>query len=405
MNRIRYFSNKTNGKSFTLIELLVVIAIIGILAALITPNLRDVRAKARDAKRVEDLRQLQTALEMYYSDHQSYPSGNIGSNSQNGFCLERSLNEDGSCPSDKFCDLIKPHLARLPRDPLFKWSDTSSPCYFYITDTNTTSTAQAYKAAAKMEKDLEKAENDGGTDNSRYEISDTRFKGLSLSFLPQKSHIVGFWQFEETSNPIVDQTGNNNGTYYGTLWQQTGIIDYCLGFDGTDDWILTTLNEFPAVMTDVTISFWAKPPTSNKMNALFSAQPDDGTNRFSLHFPWYGITMGKIYLDFGNISAGGRLDVTFDQSWFNVMAHWVFIVKSGVGMKAYRNNVLIASNTTTSTFTKGSKTLWIAKYSYMGYHFWPGDLDEVIIWDKALTADEITTLYANGAPTRSLYSY
>ena len=159
-----------------------VIAIIGLLAALIIPNLTQIRAKARDAKRVEDLRQLQTALEMYYSDHQAYPSGNIGSNSQDGFCLERSLNEDGSCPSGKFCDLIKPYLARLPRNPLFKWSDTSSPCYFYLTDTNTTSTAQAYKAAAKMEKDLSRAENDGGTNSQWFEISDTGFKGLSLAF-------------------------------------------------------------------------------------------------------------------------------------------------------------------------------------------------------------------------------
>ena len=95
-------------KSFTLIELLVVIAIIGVLAALVIPNLTQARAKARDAKRTEDLRALQNALELYYSDHNSYPSGEIGSNSQDGFCLERSLNEDGSCPSNKFCDLIKP---------------------------------------------------------------------------------------------------------------------------------------------------------------------------------------------------------------------------------------------------------------------------------------------------------
>ena len=73
MNQISYFSNKTNSKSFTLIELLVVIAIIGLLAALIIPNLTQIRAKARDAKRVEDLRQLQTALEMYYSDYNHYP--------------------------------------------------------------------------------------------------------------------------------------------------------------------------------------------------------------------------------------------------------------------------------------------------------------------------------------------
>ena len=180
-------------KSFTLIELLVVIAIIGVLAALVIPNLTQARAKARDAKRTEDLRALQNALEIYYSDHNAYPSGEIGSNSLDGFCLERSLNKDGSCPSGKFCDLIKPYLARLPKDPQFKWSDTSSPCYFYITDTDTTSTAQAYKAAAKMEKDLQRAENDGGTNSQWFEISDTAFKGLSLSFNPPGGLPGNWW--------------------------------------------------------------------------------------------------------------------------------------------------------------------------------------------------------------------
>ena len=166
------------NKSFTLIELLVVIAIIGVLAALVIPNLTQTRAKARDARRIEDLRTLQNALELYYLDHNAYPSGPIGSNSQDGFCLEKTLDINGVCSSpDNFCGLIKPYLARLPKDPLFKSTDPSSPCYYYITDT----TGQAYKAAAKMEKDTSRAENDGGTNSQWFEISDTGFKGLSLT--------------------------------------------------------------------------------------------------------------------------------------------------------------------------------------------------------------------------------
>jgi len=64
--------NKKTG--FTLIELLVVIAIIGILATLAVVSLQNARKNARDAKRVADVRQMQTALELYFNDWQEYPA-------------------------------------------------------------------------------------------------------------------------------------------------------------------------------------------------------------------------------------------------------------------------------------------------------------------------------------------
>ncbi len=64
---------KTNQKGFTLIELLVVIAIIGVLSTLSVVALNNARQKARDAKRVADVKQVQTALELYYNDVGLYP--------------------------------------------------------------------------------------------------------------------------------------------------------------------------------------------------------------------------------------------------------------------------------------------------------------------------------------------
>ena len=65
---------KKHKKGFTLIELLVVIAIIGLLSTLSILALNTARARARDVKRVSDVRQIQTALEMYYNDAGIYPA-------------------------------------------------------------------------------------------------------------------------------------------------------------------------------------------------------------------------------------------------------------------------------------------------------------------------------------------
>lgn len=61
-------------RGFTLIELLVVMFIIGLLATLVIVNVANARKSGRDAKRVANLKSIQTALEMYNQKFGSYPS-------------------------------------------------------------------------------------------------------------------------------------------------------------------------------------------------------------------------------------------------------------------------------------------------------------------------------------------
>lgn len=75
-------------KGFSIIELLVVISIIGVLTAIITIGLADVRSKGRDSKRIADVVSLSLSLELAYDACGVYPP-NLNAATQIG----------GRCPS------------------------------------------------------------------------------------------------------------------------------------------------------------------------------------------------------------------------------------------------------------------------------------------------------------------
>lgn len=63
-------------KGFTLVEMIIVTVIIGILAGTVITviNIPLIQARSRDSRRTGDLKRIQTALELYFSDHRSYPT-------------------------------------------------------------------------------------------------------------------------------------------------------------------------------------------------------------------------------------------------------------------------------------------------------------------------------------------
>jgi prepilin-type N-terminal cleavage/methylation domain-containing protein len=67
-----------NHKGFTLVELLVVIAIMGVLASIGLVAFASAQIRGRDVQRKSDLKELKSALELFYSDYGKYPSSNNG---------------------------------------------------------------------------------------------------------------------------------------------------------------------------------------------------------------------------------------------------------------------------------------------------------------------------------------
>lgn len=127
------FFKKRSEKGFTLIELLVVIAIIGILSSVVLASLNSGRVKARDTRRVADLKQIQVAQELYYD--------------ANGFYASALLNLVGSSGGAS--------LATPPLDP------QAGGAYSYAYK-GTSPAITAYHVGANMEQALDATTLDSG---------------------------------------------------------------------------------------------------------------------------------------------------------------------------------------------------------------------------------------------------
>lgn len=66
--------NKNRDKGFTLIELLVVVAIIGLLSSIIGTAVSVSRSRSKDARRISDLKQIKSGMDLFFSTSSGYPS-------------------------------------------------------------------------------------------------------------------------------------------------------------------------------------------------------------------------------------------------------------------------------------------------------------------------------------------
>jgi parallel beta-helix repeat protein len=220
-----------------------------------------------------------------------------------------------------------------------------------------------------------------------------------------ESGLVAYWNFDENSGNILHDSSiyDNDGTIYGNPVWTTGISGYALSFDGIDDWIDcgndTSLNP----STAITLAAWFKPTVS-----WYGAGNDPIIDKpfTSQTGPTYQYHLGVCGDQYPTIRP---LAVSFDISanetycWTGTPANvvyfnqWSFIVATydGTTMKIYVDDVLKSIKNVSGALSDYDKHLCMAKYITNEEIpiFLPGVIDEVRIYNRALTLDEIHELF------------
>ncbi|HVB19998.1 MAG TPA: type II secretion system protein [Candidatus Paceibacterota bacterium] len=114
-------------RGFTLIELLVVIAIIGVLSSVVLASLNTARGKANDAKRLSDMHQVQTALELYNLKNNGYPFSN-----NSGCGGWESTGSDASNNNFVSALVADGDIPKGVKDPTAAWENSCGNYAYYL---------------------------------------------------------------------------------------------------------------------------------------------------------------------------------------------------------------------------------------------------------------------------------
>ena len=115
---------KNRQAGFTIIEMLIVVTILALLAGVLVPVLQEGQQTARDSRRMQDLRTVQSALADFFRAEGEYPD--TSDEWQND-------NDDGYGAAGYIPGLVPDYLPALPRDPDNQYP-TATAHYMYRSD-------------------------------------------------------------------------------------------------------------------------------------------------------------------------------------------------------------------------------------------------------------------------------
>ncbi len=202
------------------------------------------------------------------------------------------------------------------------------------------------------------------------------FGSIAIFGQADQPNLVLYLPLDEGSGKTAnDDSGNGNvGVIERATWI-TGIAGSALEFDGEFDTMYVNNTDILNSVNSVTIACWIKVNEATTQKSIVK------TNGFKLFHE--GDYIGLAISVPATNNASGL--ITYDV-WTQITGTY-----DGTDIKFYIDGVLMETKNWPGTMSLGVEMLVIAFDNYC----WKGAIDEVCVWNKALTAEEVESHYAN----------
>jgi Tfp pilus assembly protein PilE len=218
--------------------------------------------------------------------------------------------------------------------------------------------------------------------------------GSSIPVPDVTDGLVGWWKFNGSGAASIgsaDATIVNASLTTG----QNGLSNGAYSYSGATNQYATIPSNFSLSNTDITISTWVNPTVASNSGLFFKIGGPASTNG-------YGIGMGNTTFD--DSSSGTKLIMLYEGvRWIvtsaNVPVGWhhVAMVISSAGVpSAYIDGAFIATYAGTNAIAPTTSTTYIGGGMTTARYF-NGSIDDTRVYNRALSAGEISTIYSGGA--------
>lgn len=221
--------------------------------------------------------------------------------------------------------------------------------------------------------------------------------------------LVSYWTFDGkdiTNNSVKDVWGNNDGTIVGDPKVVAGKVGDALEFDGAADYVnLTNLGDFGSSLGSSTFEAWVKTDFKNDWTSLFKvldagcnmAWAIDVNRSAKAGFP---LAQDIVHYYVRQNSAGGCSDIAVEIEFALSDGQWHHVVfaiedaaesKVSIYMDGQPQEVIVGKESELDTFAAFVEPVYIGAANNRGNveRYFPGLIDEVRIYDRSLTSEEV----------------